>query len=110
MTSPTPEGAARTALERGKRVAEMPMGDKKVFAKANVDRYYAIRGPALARAYLDLLAERERTRATLETMPAPVGFDARNCLEIVDAWEREGIAQVVLSRLNAGPSREERNE
>jgi hypothetical protein len=60
-------------------------------------------------AYLDLLAERERTRATLESLPAPAGLDADNTLEIADAWEESGIAQVALNRLS-GPLHYRRGE
>ncbi len=70
--------------------------------------YLRNHAPDLARAYLDLLAERARTRATLETLPAPQGFDARNVLEIVDAWEPE-IAEAALRKLQ-GPLHEGRNQ
>ncbi len=51
----SPEEVANEALGRMARVEAMPWGTDKVFAKANVDRFYAIRGPEVARAYLELL-------------------------------------------------------
>lgn len=112
--TPTPEEAARPEeiareiLNRDANVPNPKVSEREyIYRGLNNRNYYVEHAPTLARAYLDLLAERKRTRATLETMPAPQGFDAENVLEIVDSWERNGIAQAALERFS-GPMDEGR--
>ncbi len=64
----SPEEVANEALRRMARVEAMPWGTDKVFAKANVDRFYAIRGPELASAYLELLRRVDALAGELEQL------------------------------------------
>ena len=111
-SSPTPrEGAARPE-ELAREVLRLEADTRGIRSAVTrwergqkADAFSANHCSTIAQAYLDLLAERERTRATLEALPAPVGFDADNVLDIADSWEKAGIAQHALNRLSGSHER-----